>query len=137
MPTALPRIIFSALLLLVAMFGSSGSAYAEKVLRLASSTAETSYDNAFASDEVSQSVTERINEPMLEYHYLARPARLWPRTLAAMPSVSDGGATYVFKLRPGIWFADDPAFKGVRRELTAADYAYSLKRLLDPAVKSP
>ncbi|MCZ2134130.1 MAG: ABC transporter substrate-binding protein [Burkholderiales bacterium] len=137
MPTALPRIVLSALLLLMAMFGSPGSAYAEKVLRLASSTAETSYDNAFASDEVSQSVTERINEPMLEYHYLARPAKLWPRTLAAMPSVSDGGATYVFKLRQGIWFTDDPAFKGVRRELIAADYAYSLKRLLDPAVKSP
>ena len=33
---------------------------------------------------------------------------------------------------PGIYFADDPAFKGQQRELTAADYVYSWKRVLDP-----
>jgi ABC-type transport system substrate-binding protein len=108
-----------------------------KVLRLSSSTAETSYDNAFASDESSQTITERINEPMLEYHYLARPAKLMPRTLEALPTVSDNGATFLCKVQRGIFFTDDPAFRGKPRELTAADYAYSLKRLLDPAVKSP
>ncbi|MEP6997830.1 MAG: ABC transporter substrate-binding protein, partial [Betaproteobacteria bacterium] len=36
----------------------------------------------------------------------------------------------------GIYFADDPVFKGRRRELTAADYAYSIKRTLDPAMRS-
>ena len=35
-------------------------------------------------------------------------------------------------MRPGIHFTDDPAFAGKRRELTAADIVYSLKRLLDP-----
>lgn len=99
--------------------------------------AETSYDNAFASDETSQSVTERINEPMLEYDYLARPAKLVPRTLEALPIISDNGATFLCKVQKGIFFANDPAFKGKPRELTAADHAYSLKRLLDPAVKSP
>ncbi len=108
-----------------------------KTLRFSSSTAETSYDNAFASDESSQTITERINEPMLGYHYLARPAKLTPRTLEALPTISDNGATFLCKVQKGIFFTDDPAFKGKRRELTAADYAYSLKRLLDPAVKSP
>ena len=108
-----------------------------RVLRLSTSTAETSYDNAFASDESSQTITERINEPMLEYHYLARPAKLAPRTLEALPAISDNGATFLCKLQKGIFFSDDAAFKGKPRELTAADYAYSLKRLLDPAVKSP
>ena len=108
-----------------------------KVLRLSTSTAETSYDNAFASDESSQTITERINEPMLEYHYLARPAKLVPRTLEALPAISDNGATFLCKLQKGVFFADDTAFQGKPRELTAADYAYSLKRLLDPAVKSP
>mgnify|MGYP000013966815 FL=1 len=108
-----------------------------KTLRLSSSTAETSYDNAFASDESSQTITERIIEPMLEYHYLARPAKLVPRTLEALPTISDNGATFLCKVQKGIFFSDDPAFKGQPRELTASDYAYSLKRLLDPAVKSP
>ncbi|HEX2531777.1 MAG TPA: ABC transporter substrate-binding protein, partial [Burkholderiaceae bacterium] len=37
----------------------------------------------------------------------------------------------------GIHFAPDPVFKGIRRELTAHDYAYTLKRLLDPQNRSP
>ena len=108
-----------------------------KTLRFSSSTAETSYDNAFASDESSQTITERINEPMLTYHYLARPAKLVPRTLEALPTISDNGATFLCKVQKGVRFTDDAAFKGKPRELTAADYAYTLKRLLDPAVKSP
>ena len=55
----------------------------------------------------------------------------------AMPTVTDAGATYVFKLKQGIFFTPDPAFKGQPRELTAGDYAYAVRRLLDPAVKSP
>ena len=70
-------------------------------------------------------------------HYLARPAKLVPRTLEALPAISDNGATFLCKVQKGVFFADDAAFQGKPRELTAADYAYSLKRLLDPAVKSP
>ncbi|MBL8309570.1 MAG: heme-binding protein [Burkholderiales bacterium] len=114
-----------------------GGAAPAKVLRLSTTMAETSYDNAFASDETSQTVTERINEPMLEYDYLARPAKLVARTLEALPTITDNGATFVCKVQKGIFFTDDAAFKGKPRELTAADYAYALKRLLDPAVKSP
>ncbi len=113
------------------------AADANKTLRLSFSIAETSFDNAFASDAASQSVGERIIEPMLEYDYLARPLKLVPRTLAALPIISDNGATFLCKVQKGIFFANDAAFKGNPRELTAADYAYSLKRLLDPKVKSP
>ena len=82
-------------------------------------------------------VIANIYEAMLDYDYLARPVKLVPRTLEAMPAVQDGGATYVFRLQKGIFFTPDPAFKGKPRELTAADHAYGIKRLLDPAVKSP
>ena len=37
----------------------------------------------------------------------------------------------------GIYFQDDPAFKGQKRELTANDYVYSFKRYFDPRWKSP
>jgi len=108
-----------------------------KALRVAFSIAETSFDPILGWDAASSSVLEEISETMLEYEYLARPVRLAPLTLERLPEVSDNGATYLCRLRKGIFFAPDPAFNGKPRELVAADYAYSLKRLLDPALKSP
>ncbi len=54
-----------------------------------------------------------------------------------MPQISEDGKTWIIKVKPGIYFADDPAFKGKKRELTAADYVYSWKRLIDPKVHAP
>ena len=59
-----------------------------------------------------------------------------PNTAAALPEVTDGGRTYTIRVKPGIVFADDPAFGGKRRELTADDYVYSFKRIFDPKVRS-
>ena len=42
---------------------------------------------------------------------------------------------WTIKLRPGIYFQDDPAFKGQKRELTANDYVYSFKRYLRSALE--
>src|SRR5215831_16840011 len=112
-------------------------AAADKTLRVAVPIAETSFDPAFATDDTSGVVIDSIMDAMLDYDYLARPVKLVPRTLEAMPDVDDGGGTYICKVRKGILFAPDPAFNGKPRELTAADYAYSLRRILDPATKSP
>ncbi len=122
--------------LFVLSFGAS-AADPGKVLRTAFSIAESSFDPVAAWDAASNSVVEEISESMLEYEYLARPVKLAPLTLERLPEVSDRGATYLCHLRKGIFFAPDPAFKGKPRELVAADYAYSLKRLLDPALRSP
>ena len=54
-----------------------------------------------------------------------------------LPEVSPDYRTFTFRLRPGIYFQDDPAFKGKTRELVAADYVYSWKRIYDPRWKSP
>ncbi|HVF65452.1 MAG TPA: ABC transporter substrate-binding protein [Casimicrobiaceae bacterium] len=131
---------FARLLVLVALTHGAGIAPAAapvKTLRVAFSIAETSFDPAFASDAASGSIIANVFEAMLDYDYLARPLKLVPRTLEAMPSVEDGGLTYVARLRKGIFFTPHPAFKGQRRELVAADYAYSLKRHLDPVQNSP
>ena len=124
----------------VVLFASSFAAVAAdsgKVLRTAFSIAESSFDPVLAYDAASNSVVEEISESMLEYEYLTRPVKLAPLTLERLPEVSDRGATYLCRIRKGIFFAPDPAFKGKPRELVAADYAYSLKRLLDPALRSP
>lgn len=109
----------------------------EKVLRMFLSTSETGLDPAVASDNATLSLLENLFDPLLRYDYLARPARLRPNTATAMPDVSADGLTYTFRIRPGIYFTPDPAFKGAKREVTAADYVYSLKRLLDPSLRSP
>jgi ABC-type transport system substrate-binding protein len=122
---------------LVMPSGDARGADPARTLRVAFAIAETSFDPAFASDAASDAVIANIVEPMLDYDYLARPVKLVPRTLEAMPTVEGGGRTYVCRLRKGILFTPDPAFKGAQRELTAADYAYSFKRHLDPAQRSP
>ena len=109
----------------------------DKVLRVAFPIAETGFDPQASSDLYSDSIQRAIFEPPYGFDYLARPYRRVPRTAAAMPEIQDGGRTWIVRIRPGIYFADDPAFGGKRRELTAADYVYSWKRLLDPRMRSP
>jgi ABC-type transport system substrate-binding protein len=108
-----------------------------KVLRLSFPVAETGFDPVRVSDLYSNTVNEAIFEPLLTYDYLARPAKLVPATAEAMPEVSDNGRTYILRLKRGIHFTPDPAFKGQRRELTAEDYVYTFKRFADPANRSP
>src|SRR5512144_1182061 len=83
-----------------------------KVLRVPYLIAETTFDPTVVNDEYSGRVCEEIFESPLTYDFLARPAKLKPQTLEAMPEVSDGGSTYTLHIRPGIFFADDPAFGG-------------------------
>ncbi|ANH69907.1 ABC transporter substrate-binding protein [Mitsuaria sp. 7] len=113
------------------------SAPAPKVLRYAFRVAETGFDPAKISDIYSRTITPHMFEGLYTYDQLARPARMKPLTAAAMPETSDDYKVWTVKLRPGIRFADDPAFKGKPRELTAEDYVYSIKRFADPAVASP
>ena len=107
-----------------------------KVLRYAFRVAETSFDPAYVTDYYSRIVVSGMFDALLQYEYLASPARMRPNTAAAMPEVSADHRTFTFRIKPGIYFADDPAFKGAKRELTAADYVYSLKRHYDPRWKS-
>ena len=108
-----------------------------KILRITFQAAETGFDPVKVSDYYSGTVIEAIFDPLLTYDYLARPAKLVPNTAEALPQISDAGKTYTLKVRPGIYFAEDAAFKGAKRELTAADYAYSIGRFLDAKNRSP
>ena len=108
-----------------------------KILRITFQVAETGFDPVRVSDYYSGTVIEAIFDPLLTYDYLARPAKLVPNTAVALPRISNDGKTYTVQVRPGIYFADDPVFKGAKRELTAQDYAYSLRRFIDPKNHSP
>jgi oligopeptide transport system substrate-binding protein len=108
-----------------------------KTLNLAFVTYPTGYDPAKVSDAYSMGINSNIFDPMVTYDYLARPATLIPNTIEAMPEISNDGKTYTIRIKPGIFFSADPIFGGVPRELTAADYVYSIKRHLDPTINSP
>ncbi|HZF80914.1 MAG TPA: ABC transporter substrate-binding protein [Rubrivivax sp.] len=114
----------------------------KRTLRYAFPVAETGFDPAQINDTYSRTVTCHIFEALYAYDHLARPPRLVPLTADGEPEHSADFRTWTFRVRPGIYFADDPAFKGpdgkpVKRELVAQDFVYALKRYADPAVKSP
>jgi ABC-type transport system substrate-binding protein len=115
----------------------TASAARTKVLRYAFPIAETGFDPAQISDLYSRYVTAHIFESPLTFDHLARPFKLKLATAAEMPELSADFRTCTVRIRPGIYFADDPAFRGKRRELVAQDYVYSWKRFFDPRWKAP
>ncbi|QJR11664.1 Heme-binding protein A [Usitatibacter rugosus] len=109
----------------------------QKVLRIPFIAAETNFDPAFTADLYSNNVIDEILEPPLTYDMLARPAKLKPQTLEAMPEITEGGRLYTLRIKKGIYFADDAVFKGTKRELVAQDYIFAIQRLVDPKMASP
>jgi ABC-type transport system substrate-binding protein len=109
----------------------------EKVLRYAFEIAETGFDPAQISDVYSRIATASMFDSLYDYDYLARPVKVRPRVAVGMPVISEDFRTYTIQIKPGIYFADDPAFAGKKRELTAQDFVYSYKRFFDPKTKSP
>ena len=129
----LPLPFVLALSLLVAHpAGAAGT----KVLRYALEEAETGFDPAQVSDIYSREIIDNIIEAPLRFDLLARPVALRTNTALDLPEMSADAREITLRIRPGIHFADDPAFHGRPRELTAADYAYSLRRHFDPRVHS-
>jgi ABC-type transport system substrate-binding protein len=109
----------------------------KKVLRYAFLVAETSLDPAKINDLYSRTLTPHIFEALYQYDPLARPIKVKPLTADGEPQHTEDYRTWTVKVRPGIYFADDPAFKGKKRELVAQDFVYTYKRFADPANKSP
>jgi ABC-type transport system substrate-binding protein len=112
------------------------AANVSKVLRVAINAPENGFDPQASSDLYSNYVNREIFDALYRYDFLARPYKVVPNTAVALPQISADGLTWTIKIKPGIYFTDDPVFKGKKRELTAADYVYSFKRLIDPKLRS-
>ncbi|MEO8486379.1 MAG: ABC transporter substrate-binding protein [Betaproteobacteria bacterium] len=115
---------------------SIAAAQPTRTLRVAFSVAETGFDPQVIPDTYSSMIASAIFEPLYTYDYFALPAKLAPAAAEALPEVSADLTTYTIRLKRGLRFADDPVFGGKPREVTAQDYVYSWKRLLDPKVRS-
>ena len=122
---------------LVATLATDGfAAESRRTLHVAFPVAETGFDPQAIGDIYSDAVCLAIFDPLYRFDYFARPVALAPNTADGLPEITDGGRTYTIKVKRGIYFAPDPAFKSKRRELIADDYVYSIKRVFDPKVRS-
>ena len=108
-----------------------------KTLHVTFPVAETGFDPAAAQDYYSGHVMRVIFDTLYVPDYLPRPYKVAANTADGMPVISADGKVWTIHLRKGIYFADDPVFKGRKRELTAQDYIYAWKRVVDPKVRSP
>ncbi|HKW80190.1 MAG TPA: ABC transporter substrate-binding protein [Casimicrobiaceae bacterium] len=108
-----------------------------KVLRIAFPIDVSGLDPAGTQETYASAVERRIFDGLYVWDYLARPYKFVPSIATGMPEISADGKTWTIRIRQGVYFADDPAFAGKKRELTAADYVYAWKRIVDPRVRSP
>jgi ABC-type transport system substrate-binding protein len=135
------RLLHHTLLLAALAFAANSPAQPgnepKKVFNVAFANTETTIDPAKISDLYSRAVTAHIFEALYTYDHLARPSKPKPLIADGMPVPSDGFRTWTVKIKPGIYFQDDPVFKGKKREVTAQDFIYPYQRIADPANKSP
>jgi ABC-type transport system substrate-binding protein len=131
-----PRHYFGvfALLLLAHAAGAANAADVHKVLRIASNDI-TSLDPQQGTDLYSTRVASAIFEALYEFEYLSTGSKVVPNTAEALPIVTDDGKIWTVRMKKGVRFAEDPVFKGKPRELVAADYAYSIRRSIDPNLR--
>ena len=116
-----------------------------RVLYSSFSDAPKTLDPAVSYTTSEHVITGNVYDTLLEYHYLKRPYQLIPGLAEAVPKAeptAGGGERYLFRLRPGIRFHEDPCFgvasPGARtRDVVAADFAFQFARLADPAINSP
>ncbi len=132
-------IVITAIASAVSIAAAADQQWADpgKTIRVMFPIAETGFDPVASQDYYSDHVQRAVFEPLYSFDYLARPYRLVPNIAAAMPDISADGRTWTIRIKQGVYFADDPAFKGKKRELVADDFVYAWKRLLDPRVRSP
>ena len=104
-----------------------------RVFRYNQPEALTSLDPAFARNQANWWAVGQLYSGLLELDSTLLPSPALARTF----TISPDGRTYKFVLRRGVRFHDSDVFPGGQgREVTAADFVYSFKRILDPATAS-
>jgi peptide/nickel transport system substrate-binding protein len=121
-------------LLMLAVCSAALGADPAKILRVASPDIET-LDPQQYNDDPSFQIISTIYESLYEWDYLAPTPTLTPVTAAGPPQISADGLTWTIRIKQGIYFTDDAAFKGKPRELVAQDFVYSIMRWLDPNLR--
>ena len=97
----------------------------------------TTADPAKAATIYDSFIVKNVYDTLYRYKYLARPYELVPNLASDFPEISADRLVYTIRLKPDVFFIDDPVFAGGSgRMVTADDVVYSLKRHFDPAAQS-
>ncbi len=102
-----------------------GTVESEAVFRMNLTAEPPTLDWALATDNVSIRVIENLMEGLTAYDAALRPQP----AIAARWTVSGDGRIYTFHLRPDVYWSDG-------KQVTAHDFEYAWKRLLNPATAS-
>jgi peptide/nickel transport system substrate-binding protein len=106
----------------------------KKILRFNQTEELTSMDPAFANKQANIWIVSQVFNGLFEFTEDLHEHKV----LAETWEVSDNGLVYTFELRKDVYFHDDPVFpNGKGRLVTAEDFVYSFKRILDPNTASP
>ena len=112
--------------------------HAGGILRTGAGGAAKGLDPALADDLAGRDLTALCYDTLVQYDYLARPYKLKPSMITAMPEVSADRRSYTFTLRDDLYFAPDPLFKDkAARKVTAEDVKFSILRIADARMHSP
>jgi len=103
----------AALLALSACDGGHESESSEgtySVYRHSMDGAPSSLDPAQASNIYANFLAVNLYDTLYRYKYLARPYELQPNLAEDLPQVSADGLIYTIRIKPGVYFINDPAF---------------------------
>jgi ABC-type transport system substrate-binding protein len=132
-------LVWVGLALVAALLAACGkptmsAADERRVFRYNQPEALTSLDPAFTRNQANIWAASQLYNGLLELDSTLQPAP----ALARRYQISPDGKTYTFWLRPRVRFQDSEVFAGGQgREVRAADFVYSFKRLLDAKTASP
>ncbi|GAB3813509.1 ABC transporter substrate-binding protein [Pontibacter rugosus] len=105
----------------------------KSVFRYNQPEALTSLDPAFARNQANIRAITQLYNGLVE---LDQELKTGP-SIAKSWEVSEDGRSYMFHLRQDVFFHDSEVFKsGEGRRVTAYDFEYSFKRIIDPATAS-
>ncbi|WP_233507457.1 ABC transporter substrate-binding protein [Adhaeribacter pallidiroseus] len=104
-----------------------------KVFRYNQPESLTSLDPAYARNQGNIWAVTQLYNGLVELDQQLKPAP----AIARSWEISPDGKRYVFHLRSDVYFHDHPVFsQGQGRKVTAADFVYSFKRILEPKTAS-
>ena len=114
----------------------SAPAYGTGTMRVGTGAIAETLDPPRMNDLDGLTQAAAIYDTLYGFDPLARPPVMVPIAAGALPEVSADYRTFVVRVRPGIYFSPHPSFEGRPRELVAADFAYAIRRVLDPKIRS-
>ena len=117
--------------------GAAPAAESARTLRVGMPIVPDTLDPVRASDLPALMLMAGLYDTLYTLDPLAPSTAIVPLAAEALPEISPDHRTLTVRVRRGILFTPHRSFGGKPRELVAADFAYGIRRVLDPRLRSP